>query len=133
MEFLLDVSCHHRHACGLVLTFLANFCSTLKMANSSISYEILSSFSMRDYREYCRTLNEHHALTLEEFSNLPIATRHFVDIHYCFVENVFNPNHMLDYFTRFSDLTCLDLRKKVIELVKTDIPFWSHISAVVLP
>ena len=80
------------------------------MAASSIAYEILSSFSMRDYCEYCRTLNECDALTLEEFGNSPIAITHYVNICNCFIDNVFNPNHVLDYFTQFNDLTCFELR-----------------------
>ena len=79
------------------------------MATSSIAYEILSSFSMRDYHEYCRTLNERDALTLEEFGDSPMAVTHYVDIRSCFVDNVFNLNHVLDYFTRFNDLTCFEL------------------------
>ena len=103
------------------------------MAASSMAYEILSSFSMCDYHEYCRTLNERDAMTLEEFDNSNMGVTHFVDIQNCFVDNVFNPNHVLDYFTWYSNLSCLDLHKKVLELVTADLPFWTHVSAVVLP
>ena len=64
-----------------------------------MAYEMLSSFSMRDYFEYCRMLNERDALTLEEFDNSNMGVTHFVDIRNCFVDNIFNPNHVLDYFT----------------------------------
>ena len=69
-------------------------------------------------------LNERDAVTLEEFGNSNLGVTHYIDIRNCFVENVFNPNHVLDYFTRFNDLTCFDLHKKVIDLVKEDCPFW---------
>ena len=48
---------------------------------------------------------------------------------------MFNPNHvdLLYYFTQYSDLSCLDLCKIVLELVKADLPFCTHVSAVVLP
>ena len=98
-----------------------------------MTYEILSSFSMHDYHEYCQTLNKRDTLTLEEFGNSNMGVTHFVDIQNCFVDNVFNPNHVLDYFTWYSDLSCLDLPKKVLELVRADLPFWTHVSAVVLP
>ena len=75
------------------------FTLVINMAARSMAYEILSNFSMRDYREYCRTLNERDAMTLEEFGNLNMGVTHYVDIRSCFVDNVFNPNHVLDYFT----------------------------------
>ena len=75
---------------------------------------------MIDYHEYCRTLNERDALMLEEFSNTELSITHYIDIQNCFIENIFNPNHVLDYFTHFNDLTCFELCKKAIELVKDE-------------
>ena len=72
-------------------------------------------------------------MTLEEFGNTELAITHYVDICNCFIENIFNPNHVLDYFTCFSNLTCFELCKKAMDLVKDDRPFWTHVSAVVLP
>ena len=54
-------------------------------------------------------------------------------MRYCFVDNVFNPCHVLDYFTQYSGLNCHELRKQVLDLVKADRDHWVHVVSIVLP
>ena len=103
------------------------------MAGYSIAPELLSSFSMANYREYCRTINECDAICLADFDELCFSMTHFVDIRNCFIDGQFNPNHVLDYFTRFSNMNCIEMRAHVLEFVKADREYWVHIASIVLP
>ena len=70
---------------------------------------------------------------MDEFNKLTISENHYIGIRHCFVEGVFNPLQVLDYFSRYSGLNCLELRKQILDIMKQDRDHWVHISSVVLP
>ena len=76
---------------------------------------------------------ERDSVHMDEFYKLSLSETHYIDIRHCFIEGVFNPSHVLDYFGRYSGLDCIELWKQVIDLIKQDLEYWVHVASVVLP
>ena len=70
---------------------------------------------------------------MQDYHSLAISNSHYIDLRYCFVDNVFNPCQVLDYFAQCSGLNCHELRKQVLDLVKEDRDHWVHVASIVLP
>ena len=98
----------------------------------SIASKLFQSLEKYEYREYCQSIIEHDAVHMCDFHKLSISGTHFIDVRQCFIDNIFNPSHVLDYFTRFSGLNCFELRKQVIDILKSDREYWVHVASIVL-
>ena len=100
---------------------------------SSIASEIFSNLKHSEYRVYCQSMIESDSVCMDEFYKLSLSETHYIDIQPCFIEGVFNPSHVLDYFGWYSGLDCIELQKQVIDLIKQDHEYWVHVALVVLP
>ena len=69
---------------------------------------------------------------IHDFPKLPINDIHWLDVRWCFINGRFNPNHVLEIFTKYSDMETDDLRECVLDLVEQDTKYWMHVSSVVL-
>ena len=98
----------------------------------SIASKLFQNLKRYEYRDYCQSMIEQDAVLMCDYHKLLISGTHFIDVRQCFIDNIFNPSHVLDYFTRFSSLNCLELRKQVIDIVKSDREYWVHVASVVL-
>ena len=101
--------------------------------HKSIASEIFSWLKVHDYNNYCPCIIERDAVRMQDYHSLAISNSHYIDLRYCFIDNVFNPCHVLDYFAQYSGLNCHELRKQVIDLVKEDRDHWVHVASIVLP
>ena len=102
-------------------------------ACKSVASELFSNLGIYDYRDYCACIVERDAVRMCDYHSLSISDTHFIDLRYCFVDNVFNPSHVLDYFAQYSGKDCNELHKQAIDLVKADKEHWIHVASVVLP
>ena len=104
----------------------------IQQCNSMVS-ELFANLRRFDYRIYCQLMIECDAVRMDKFNTLTISENHYIDIRHCFVEGVFNPSHILDYFSRYSGQDCFELRKQILDIMKQDRDHWIHVSSVVLP
>ena len=103
------------------------------MADSNkMAIELLSLFNQIGYREYVQSLCEHDAVHIRDFPNLPISETHWLDVHRCFINGKFNPNHVMEMFCDYSGLDTDKLHEKVLLLVEQEVPYWTHASTVCL-
>ena len=100
---------------------------------TSIASEIFSQIKRFEYRIYCQAMIERDAVRMDEFTQFVLSATHYIDIRHCFVDGVFNPSHVLDYFTRYSGLDCNELRHQIIDIIREDRDKWIHTASVVLP
>ena len=99
----------------------------------SVASKLFSKLRVCDYRDYCTCIVECDVVRMCDYHKLPISNTHYIDLRYCFVENVFNPSHVLDYFAQYSGLDCNELCMQALDLVKADREHWVHMASVVLP
>ena len=84
---------------------------------TSIASEIFSQIKRFEYRIYCQAMIERDAVRMDEFTQFALSATHYIDIRHCFVDGVFNPSHVLDYFTRYSGLDCNKLKHQIIDII----------------
>ena len=88
---------------------------------------------VHEYRDYCPCIIKRDTVRIRDYHSLSISNNHYIDLRYCFVNNVFNPCHILDYFMQYSGLDCNELCRQVLDLVKKDREHWVHVTSIVLP
>ena len=107
-------------------------------ANISIAGELLKKMSSIShlknfsYRQYCQALTERDAVQLADFTKLSISEHHDIELRYCFTDGVFNPSHVIDYFARYTDKNCDELRDLVIKNAKHKREHWVNVASIVL-
>ena len=67
------------------------------------------------------------------FDELSISSTHYINLTHGLIDNMFNPCHLLDYFSRYSGLDCNELEKQTLDLVREDCNYWVHVASIVLP
>ena len=75
-------------------------------AHKSIASELFSRLKVHDYNEYCPCIIKRDAVKMWDYHSLAISNSHYIDLKYCFVDNVLNLCHVLDYFAQYSGLNC---------------------------
>ena len=100
--------------------------------HKSIASELFMHLKVHEYCDYCPCIIERDAVRMRDYHSLSISNNHYIDLRYCFVNNVFKPCHVLDYFMQYSRLDCNELCRKVLDLVKKDCEHWVHVVSVVL-
>ena len=108
-------------------------------ASISIAGELLRKMSLISqlknfsYRQYCQALTERDAVQLDDFKKLSISEHHDIELWYCFKNGVFNPSHVIDYFARYTDKNCNELRELVIKCAKQKREHCLNVASIVLP
>ena len=69
---------------------------------------------------------------IRDFPKLQISETHWLDVRRCFKDGKFNRNHVLEIFTKYSDMEVDNLQEHVLQLVEQDTKYWTHVSNVVL-
>ena len=101
--------------------------------HKSIASELFMHLKVHEYCDYCPCIIERDAVRMRDYHSLSISNNHYIDLRYWFVNNVFNPCHVLDYFMQYSGLDCNELHRQVLDLIKKDREHWVHVASVVLP
>ena len=67
-------------------------------ADNKIANEMLSQLNQYQYDRYCQYLSDRDGVSLDYFKRTELGTRFWIDVRWCFVVNVLNPNHLLENF-----------------------------------
>ena len=91
------------------------------MADNEIAKEMMSCFAQANYCEYIQCLSERDAMNIQTFEYTPMGKEYWIDLRRCFTDTgVLNQNHVLEMFGEYSGFPSDELRKKIIEIMKSD-------------
>ena len=101
-------------------------------SDNKIANELFDSFTVSKYQEYCSYLSDRDAVSLTVFKNSQLSHKYWLDVRRCFVNDKVNVNHVLELFCDYCEMQPLELRQKVLDIVKKEYKFWDHAASVVL-
>ena len=94
--------------------------------------ELLGSFTVTKYQEYCSYLSDRDVVSLAVFKNSELSQKYWLDVCRCFVGDQVNTDHVLKLFCDYCEMQPSELREKVLDNVKREYKFWDHAGSMVL-